>query len=52
MISFVDRPSVLRRATQARAGGWELIRVITIRHRAWLAWRSPPGLGPVAGDLP
>ena len=24
--------------------GCELIRVITIRHRAWLAWRSPPGL--------
>jgi hypothetical protein len=24
--------------------GWELIRVITIRHRAWLACRSPAGL--------
>ena len=32
-------------------GGCELIRVITMRHKAWLAWRSPPRLGPVPGDL-
>ena len=51
MISFVDRPSLLRRPAWARVGGWELIWVMTIRHRAWLACRSPPGLGPVAGDL-
>src|ERR1035441_3903379 len=44
MISFFDRPWVLRRSTEARVGGCELIRVITIRHRAWLAERSPPGL--------
>src|SRR5664279_2067842 len=29
---------------QTRVAGCELIRVITIRHRAWLACRSPPGL--------
>ena len=51
MISFFDGPSSVRRATWARVGGWEFIRVITICHRAWLAWRSPWGLGPVAFDL-
>src|SRR5262249_60655615 len=43
--AFVDGPSLLGRATWAGAGGWELIRVMTIRYRAWLACRSPPGPG-------
>src|SRR5215470_19563946 len=51
MISFLGRPSSVRRATWARVGGWELIGVITICRRAWLAWRSPWGLGPVASVL-
>ena len=39
------RPSLLRRSAWARAGGCEPSRVITIRHRAWLASRPPPGPG-------
>jgi len=39
------RPSLARRPAWARAGGCELSRVITIRHRAWLAPRPPPGPG-------
>ena len=34
----------MRASSEARVGEWELIRVITIRHRAWLASRLPPGL--------
>src|SRR3974390_2716698 len=35
-----------------RVGGWALIRVSTIRQRAWLAWRSPPGLRRWRGTFP
>ena len=44
MISLSGRPSLVRRSTWARVAGWDLIRVITIRHSAWLASRLPPRL--------
>ena len=47
MISFFDKPSLVRRVRQARVAGWpgrEPSRVITIRHSAWLASRLPPRL--------
>src|SRR5215471_16550390 len=47
MISFFESPSLVRRSTYARVAGWpgrEPIRVITIRHSAWLASRFPPRL--------
>ena len=34
----------VRRATYLRVRSSPLMRVNTIRHRAWLAWRLPPGL--------
>ena len=52
MISFFDSPSAVRRPAYARVGGWELIRVNTIRHSAWLACRSPPGLSRCRTVLP
>jgi hypothetical protein len=44
MISALDFPSAVRRSAQAWVAGSEPSRVNTIRHKAWLAWRSPPGL--------
>src|SRR6266571_97000 len=44
MISRVVRPSARRRATYLRVRSSLLMRVNTIRQRAWLACRFPPGL--------
>jgi hypothetical protein len=52
MISGLDKPSLLRRATWARVGECEPIRVVIIRHRAWLACRSPPRLSRCRDTLP
>ena len=43
MISRVVRPSARRRATYLRVRSSLLMRVNTIRHSAWFAWRLPPG---------
>ena len=44
MISRMVLPSALRRATYLRVRSSVLVRVNTMRHRAWLAWRFPPRL--------
>ena len=44
MISGLDRPSARRRATYLRVRSSLLMRVNTMRHSAWFAWRFPPRL--------
>ena len=44
MMSFLDLPSLVRRSTLWRVRRSDTIRTITMRHRAWLAERSPPRL--------
>src|SRR5256885_9003333 len=52
VISFLDRPSLLRRPAWGRVAGREPSRVIAIRRRAWLASRPPPGLSRRRGAFP
>src|SRR5258708_37016595 len=52
MISGLDFPALVRGSTWARVAASEPIRVNTIRHRAWLACRSPPGLRRGRGTFP
>jgi hypothetical protein len=42
MISFLERPWVVRRAMSLRVGSCQRSRTTTMRYRAVLAWRSPP----------
>src|SRR5664280_2604331 len=52
MISLLDFPSAVRRATYSLVGMWHDIRVITMRQSAWLACRSPPRLRRWSVTLP
>ena len=42
MTSRLERPSLVRRSMYSRVRGSKERRVMTMRHRAWLALRSPP----------
>ena len=52
MTSRIVLPSATRRATYLRVRSSPLMRVNTMRHRAWLAWRFPPGVQTVTVDFP
>ena len=40
-MSSLDRPWLVRRWTEALVGGWQCMRTREMRHKAWLARRSP-----------
>ena len=49
MISRLDRPSLESPFDVAASLGWLAMRIMTMRHRAALASRSPPAVQPMTG---
>jgi hypothetical protein len=52
MVSCLLRPSAVRRTMYFLVGWCEVMGTMTMRHRAELAWRSPPRLSRCRSVLP